>query len=337
MAIQTREIHLAKRPTGVPTIENFAFVERTLPEPAEGEVLVRNLVLSIDPYMRPRMDDVPSYVAPYEVGKALLGGAVGAVMASATASIPVGTIVTHMAGWREHAVLPADQVSPVPVGTLPISYRLGILGMPGFTAYIGLLHVAKVNPGDVVFVSGAAGAVGGLVGQFARLAGAGAVVGSVGSEDKAAYVQDVLGFDGCINYRRSEPLLAQLEQACPDGIDVYFDNVGGEHLSAALEVMRDHGRIALCGAISSYNDRDRHMMPGNMFTAVAKCLTITGFLSRGHEDLRTEFESTVGDWLASGAIHYRESTSDGLDGMPEAFIGMLGGANTGKAIVKLSD
>lgn len=336
MAIQTREIHLAKRPTGVPTLENFAFVERTLPEPADGEVLVRNMALSIDPYMRPRMDDVPSYVAPYEVGQALLGGAVGEVIASAAASIPVGTIVTHMAGWREHAVLPVAQVSPVPTGEFPISYRLGILGMPGFTAYVGLLHVARVNPGDVVFVSGAAGAVGGLVGQFARLAGAGAVIGSVGSRDKVAYVQDVLGFDGCINYRNGEPVLAQLNQACPDGIDVYFDNVGGEHLAASLEAMRDHGRIALCGAISSYNDHGRHMMPGNMFTAVAKCLTITGFLSRDHESLRTEFESRTVEWLAAGAIHYRESTSEGLDGMPAAFIGMLGGANTGKAIVNLA-
>lgn len=337
MTTRTREIHLAQRPIGIPTADTFAFVERVLPEPGTDEVLVRNLALSIDPYMRPRMDDEPSYVPPYEVGEALQGGAVGEVVASAAPSIPVGTVVLHMAGWREHALVAAAHVKPVPPSPFPLSYRLGLLGMPGFTAYTGLLHVAKVNPGDVVFVSGAAGAVGGLVGQFARLSGAGAVIGSAGSDDKAGYVREVLGFDACVNYRRDEPLLAQLEQACPGGIDVYFDNVGGQHLSAALELMRTHGRIALCGTISSYNDSHRQLIPGNMFKAVAKRLTMTGFITRDLEHLRPEFESTVGAWLASGALHYRESRSHGLDGMPAAFIGMLQGANTGKAIVMLSE
>jgi NADPH-dependent curcumin reductase CurA len=335
MTTPTREIHLARRPTGPPDAETFAFVDRLLPAPADGQVVVRNLALSIDPYMRPRMNDEPSYVKPYEVGKALLGGAVGEVIASANSSIPRGTKVLHSSGWREHALLSGDQVKVIADGPFPLSYHLGVLGMPGFTAYLGLMHIAEFRPGDIVFVSAAGGAVGGLVGQFARLSDAGKVIGSAGSEEKAAYVLKDLGFHAAINYRSEEPLLTQLRRASPEGVDVYFDNVGGEHLSATLEVMRDHGRIALCGTISSYNGSSGTTVPGNMFKAVAKRLTLKGFLTLDHEPVRPAFEAAVADWLASGQLHYRETSTSGLDSMPAAFAGMLQGSNTGKAIVTL--
>lgn len=337
MSTPTREVHLVRRPHGEPVERDFAIVARALPDPGPGELIVRNIALSIDPGMRPRMNDVPSYSPPYELGRPLQGGAVGEVISSASASIPVGTPVFHTAGWREHSLVSADQVTPIPDSPFPLSYRLGILGMPGFTAYVGLFHIAKFRSNDVVYVSGAAGAVGGLVGQFARLAGVGAVVGSAGSDEKVDYLRRDLGFDVAFNYRGAEPLLTQITCACPDGIDVYFDNVGGEHLAASLEAMRDHGRIALCGTVSSYNDMNSAVMPGNMFKVVAKRLMLTGFLTVDHEDLRAEFESTVTEWLAAGKLHYRETVTRGLDDMPGAFIGMLRGANTGKAIVALSD
>ncbi|MBD1269428.1 NADP-dependent oxidoreductase [Aeromicrobium tamlense] len=335
MTTTTREIHLAQRPTGLPGPETYRFVERELRELRDGDVLVENIVLTVDPYMRPRMNDVKSYVPPFKLDHALDGGAVGVVVESRSESLPVGTVVRHGLGWREHAVLADQYATKLDLNGLPTSYFLGVLGMPGHTAYAGLFDVAAFQPGDSVFVSAAAGAVGSLVGQFARLAGAERVVGSAGSAEKVALLTDELKFDAAINYKDGD-VMGQVGQAFPDGFDVYFDNVGGDHLEAALEHINERGRMALCGSISGYND-PKASGPRNMFKAVGKRLTLRGFIVSDHESLRPEFEQKVGQWLRDGDLTYNETTWNGLDAMPEAFVGLLTGANTGKAIVRLRE
>ncbi|MBC9227269.1 zinc-binding dehydrogenase [Aeromicrobium sp. 636] len=335
MTTTTREIHLAQRPSGLPGPETYRFVERELRELREGDVLVENIVLTVDPYMRPRMNDVKSYVPPFKLDHALDGGAVGVVVESRSEALPVGTVVSHGLGWREHAVLADKYAKRIELNGLPSSYFLGVLGMPGMTAYAGLFDVAAFQPGDSVFVSAAAGAVGSLVGQFARLGGADRVVGSAGSAEKVALLVDELKFDAAINYRDGD-VMGQVGAAFPDGFDVYFDNVGGDHLEAALEHINERGRMALCGSISGYNDPNASG-PRNMFKAVGKRLTMRGFIVSDHEHLRPEFEQKVGQWLRDGDLAYRETTWNGLDAMPEAFAGLLTGANTGKAIVRLRE
>ena len=242
----TREIHLASRPHGTPVQENFRTVETTLPALTDGQVLVRNTVLSVDPYMRGRMNDVKSYVPPFAIDAPLDGGAVGVVEESTSDDVPVGTVVQHMAGWREHAVLPASAVRALDTSIAPASTFLGALGMPGLTAYAGLTAVAGLKEGETAFISGAAGAVGSIAGQIAKQLGAAKVVGSAGSDEKVSWLTDDLGFDAAFNYK-SGPVAKQLAAHAP--VDVYFDNVGGEHLEAAIFHMADFGRLALCGAI----------------------------------------------------------------------------------------
>ena len=247
----TRQIVLASRPQGEPTAENFRLEDAPLPDLQDGQVLVRTSLMSVDPYMRGRMNDVKSYVPPFQVDQPLTGHAVGTVIASRSDDLPVGTEVTHFNGWREHTVLDADDVTRVDTEQVGQAPYLGVLGMPGLTAYAGLFHVGEFAEGDTVFVSGAAGAVGSLVGQMAKLAGAGRVVGSAGSPEKLERLRQ-LGFDAVINYKNGD-LGGQLREAAPDGIDLYFDNVGGDHLEAALSRMNTHGRVVMCGAISQYN------------------------------------------------------------------------------------
>ncbi|MDO5503872.1 MAG: NADP-dependent oxidoreductase [Actinomycetia bacterium] len=329
----TREVHLASRPHGEPTPENFSIVEVDLPELAEGEVLVANTAMSVDPYMRGRMNDAKSYIAPFQVGAALDGGAVGTVIASRSTDVPVGTEVLHGFGWREHAVLAARRVRAIDTTAVPASAYLGILGMPGLTAYAGLTAVAEMREGDVVFVSGAAGAVGSLVGQLARLLGASRVIGSAGSAEKVARVE-ALGFDAAFSYRDG-PVRAGLREAAPEGIDVYFDNVGGDHLEAAISAMRQRGRIALCGAIAQYNATEPAPGPRNLFQAIGKGLTLRGFIVNMYDHLRPEFEQLMTQWLADDQIQWDETFRDGLDVAPQAFIDLLAGANTGKMVVRL--
>lgn len=333
--LRATEIHLARRPRGVPVDEDYRFVTLDLPDPAPGEVLVRNVALSVDPYMRPRMNDVPSYIPPYELDRPMLGGAVGEVMASADERVPVGAVVVHDLGWRDAAVVRASDATVVDPGERPWSYHLGVLGMPGLTAYVGLFDVARVRAGDAVLVSSAGGAVGGLVGQFARIAGARRVVGSAGSDVKVQYAVEKLGFDEVLNYREGH-LTRRLAQAFPEGFDVYFDNVGGDHLAAALEIISDHGRIALCGASSVYTATEIPQIPGRLFRATTKRLRLEGFIVTDHEHRRPEFESRVGTWLDQGVLHYREQVTEGLENMPKAFASMLTGRNVGKAIVRTS-
>jgi NADPH-dependent curcumin reductase CurA len=331
-----REIHLAARPTGEPAPSDFRLVSTELADPGAGEVLVRNLVMSVDPYMRGRMDDVPSYAPPWQLDEPARGGAVGEVLASEVDGLAVGDLVLHDAGWRDHALLAGDAVRRLErVEGVSESLYLGALGMPGLTAFGGLFRTGEFRAGDTVFVSGAAGAVGGLVGQFARLRGAKRVIGSAGSAAKVKFVTDELGFDAAFNYHDG-PVQDQLRAAAPDGIDVYFDNVGGEHLEAAIGTLNMHGRVALCGSISGYNASERPAGPRNLGLAVGRRLTLRGFIVSDHADLRSEFAATVGDWLRSGQLHVRETVVDGLDNAVSAFIGLLRGENTGKMIVRLA-
>ncbi len=328
-----REIRLASRPEGFPTPENFELVDAPVPTAGDGGLLVRNLVMSVDPYMRGRMNAGKSYVEPFEVGEALTGGAVGEVVASNAPGFEVGDTVLHDLGWREYAAVDAADATKVDPRVAPIGAYLGVLGMPGMTAYAGLLDVAAFEEGDVVFVSGAAGAVGQVVGQVARLRGAKRVIGSAGSDAKVEYLVEELGFDAAFNYKDG-PVTELLSRAAPDGIDVYFDNVGGEHLEAAIGALTAHGRVALCGSISNYNTRTPAGVR-NLGLAVGKRLALRGFLVYDHEHLREEFVREVGGWVASGELRYRETVTEGLDRAPEAFIGMLRGENLGKALVTL--
>ncbi|GAA4217345.1 NADP-dependent oxidoreductase [Actinocatenispora rupis] len=325
---------MASRPRGWPTAENFDLVTAEVPAPADGQVLVRNTLMSVDPYMRGRMNDVESYVAPFQVGAPLEGGAVGEVVESRSPDLSPGDLVLHGSGWREYAVLDAGHAVRVDPAVAPASAYLGILGMTGLTAYAGLVAVAALQPGDVVFVSGAAGAVGSAAGQFARLLGAGRVVGSAGSAAKVAHVTGELGFDAAFDYHDG-PVAEQLRAAAPDGIDVYFDNVGGDHLEAAVGQLRVHGRAALCGAISAYNETSAPPGPRNLARMIGWRLTLRGFLVRDHADLRPEFVSRVGGWLRDGSLVYRETFVDGLAQAPDAFLGVLRGDNLGKMLVRL--
>ena len=329
-----REVHLASRPAGRPGLDNFAVVTVPVPQPGDGEVLVRNQYLSVDPYMRGRMNDVKSYVPPYRTGEVMDGGAVGAVISSRAPGLAAGDIVTHNFGWREDAAGPASRFRKIDTTAAPAPAYLGPLGVPGFTAYVGMLDVAAVREGDVAFVSGAAGAVGSIAGQIARLRGARRVIGSAGSDVKTGYVTGELGFDDAFNYRSgvASDLLAA---AAPEGIDVYFDNVGGDQLEAAIGAARNFGRIAVCGHISQYNATELPPGPRNLFMLVTKRLTMRGFLIIDHGDRYQSFVSDMSAWLSAGQISFRETVVDGLDNAPGAFLGMLDGHNTGKMLVRI--
>ncbi|GIH17003.1 NADP-dependent oxidoreductase [Rugosimonospora africana] len=329
-----REIHLASRPTGWPTPDNFSLVEAPVPAVGPGQVLVRNRFLSVDPYMRGRMNDVKSYVPPFRVGEAMEGGAVGEVVDPGDSALSRGDLVLHQSGWREYAVLDAERTSALPpVPGLSPSVYLGALGMPGLTAYVGLLDIAGMQPGDQVFVSSAAGAVGSLAGQIARLRGASRVIGSAGTAAKVAYVRD-LGFDAAFDYHDG-PVSQALAQAAPDGIDVYFDNVGGDHLAAAISRLRRNGRAALCGAIAGYNAETPVPGPANLALVITKRLTLRGFIITDHRDRMPDFIKEMSGWLREGNVRFNETYVDGIEHAVDAFLGVFQGTNTGKMIVRL--
>ncbi len=330
----TRQIHLASRPQGWPTADNFRLVEVEVPELADGQVLVHNLAMSVDPYMRGRMNDVKSYSPPFALDQPLDGGAVGQVIASRSADRAVGDVVVHGLGWREDAVVAAAATRVIDTSLASAGAFLGALGMTGLTAYAGLTAVAGVQPGDTVFVSGAAGAVGSLAGQIARQLGAARVIGSAGSPAKVTYLLG-LGFDAAFDYHDGS-VAEQLAAAAPDGIDVYFDNVGGEHLEAAIGSLRRGGRVALCGAISQYNATEPPAAPRNLGQAIGKELTLRGFLVGSYQRLAPEFAQKMADWLAAGDVRFDQTTVNGLENAPQAFLGLLRGENTGKMIVTLA-
>jgi NADPH-dependent curcumin reductase CurA len=327
-----REIRLVARPRGFPDEELFEVAETSIPDPAEGQLLIRNAYFSVDPYMRPRMNDVRSYVAPYTLGEAMPGGAVGRVAASRNDRFVEGDWVLHQLGWREWALSDGKAIRRVDPSVAPVSTALGVLGMPGFTAWYGLFVLAEPKEGETVLVSGAAGAVGSAAGQMARIAGC-RVIGSAGSEEKLAWLHD-LGFDAIFNYREQRPREALAELA-PEGIDIYFDNVGGDHLEAAIGALRTHGRVAACGSISRYNDVEPSPGPRNMFMVVTKRLRLQGYIITDHYDRFGEFAARAGEWVRDGRLRYRETVIEGIENAPRAFCGLLRGENIGKMLVKV--
>jgi NADPH-dependent curcumin reductase CurA len=330
----SREIHLASRPVGVPQPENFAVATTELPAPGPGEVLVRNKWMSVDPYMRGRMYDRPSYVPPFAIGQALQGGAIGVVEVSNSDALKKGDIVSSMFGWREAFVAPASALEKLDVPSgVPMESFLGVLGMPGLTAWAGLTQIGKPKPGDVVFVSGAAGAVGSIVAQVAKLKGC-TVVATAGSDEKCEWLKS-LGIDSVINYRTCGNLLAAVQAAAPKGIDIYFDNVGGEHLEVAIEVARPFARLIECGMISAYNDTEPTPGPRNIIQVVGKSLTMRGFIVMEFAGLRGDFIAEVGTWIRHGKLKWQETVLEGVENAPAAFIGLFEGKNTGKMLVKL--
>jgi NADPH-dependent curcumin reductase CurA len=328
------QIVLASRPSGWPTAANFALTEADQPALADEQVRVRNLFMSVDPYMRGRMNDVKSYVPPFRLGEPLEGGAIGTVIESRSPDLAEGDLVLHMLGWRDEAVLPAKAARKVTAakGLSPSAY-LGVLGMTTLTAYVGLLDIASLKAGDVVFVSGAAGAVGSMAGQIAKLKGAARVIGSAGSEEKVRWLREI-GFDAAFNYR-ARSVLEQLREAAPDGIDVYFDNVGADHLDAALVMLNLNGRVAMSGAIAHYNATEPLPGPTNISLVIIKRLTLRGFLVSDHARRLPDMIADVSGWLRDGKLSHAETVVEGLDHAPDAFINLLRGANTGKMIVRL--
>jgi NADPH-dependent curcumin reductase CurA len=334
--LTTRIVTLASRPLLRPTPANFALAEQSVGELGPGQLLVRNAYMSVDPAMRGRMEPTEKhYTTNFSVGGPLDGSAVGRVVASRTDRFAAGDFVRHRLGWRDYAVLDASAATIVDPALAPLPTWLGVLGQTGFTAYVGLRRAGELHEGDVVFVSAAAGAVGSAAGQFARLLGASRVIGSAGGAEKARILVDELGFDEGIDYRAG--LVQGLAAAAPDGIDLYFDNVGGDHLVAALYALKVGGRVALCGMISTMEDASSAPGMQHLIQAVLKRLTLRGFIVRDHEDLRPEFEKQVAGWLRTGELRSRQTVVDGLENAVDAFLGLLSGANVGKMLVRLSD
>ncbi len=333
--LTNRQIRLASRPSGWVTEDNFTLTEEALPAAGDGQLLVRNIFMSVDPYMRGRMNDRKSYVPPFQIGEVLQAGAVGQVVASNHAAYAEGDYVVGMLGWENYSISDGTELRKIEAGPLPLSYYLGILGMPGMTAYVGLFTIAQVQANDSVFVSAASGAVGSVVGQLAKIHGC-RVAGCAGSDDKVDLLTGELGYDAAFNYRSSKSLPASITEVCPDGIDVDFENVGGEIFEAVLWSMRDFGRVALCGMISNYNDEQLQAGPRGMMVIIGRRLRIQGFIVTDHPEACQEYAVKAAGWLAEGKLQYRETIAEGIENAPGAFIAMLKGGNTGKQIVQLA-
>ncbi|MBV9883589.1 MAG: NADP-dependent oxidoreductase [Sphingomonadaceae bacterium] len=331
MMSTTRAWHLMSRPTGLPTMDNFALKEAALPELQDGWARVENQWLSVDPYMRGRMNDVRSYVPPFALGEPMQGGAVGTVVESRAPSLAVGDKVFHMLGWREAAAGPAEAFNKLPPLPVPDHQWLGNLGLTGGTAYFGLLRVAEAKEGDIVFVSAAAGAVGSAVVQIAKAKGM-KVIGAAGGAEKCEWVLS-LGADAALDYK-SGPIAKLLADAAPDGIDVYFDNVGGDHLDAALGAARQRARFAICGMIEDYNSGSSHSFR-NLLRIIGSRITIKGFIYTDYLSEIADFYRDMGGWIASGQVTSRETVREGIEAAPQAFLDLFSGANIGKMLVRL--
>ena len=333
-----QRIVLASRPHGTPTLDNFRLEELPLPELQDGEVLLKTLHLSLDPYMRGRMSEGPSYAAPVALGEVMVGGAVSEVIASRHAEFAVGDRVLGYTGWQSHTISTGSGLTVLPATLAQPSWALGVLGMPGFTAYMGLLDIGQPKSGETVVVAAASGALGSLVGQIAKLKGC-RVVGIAGGTTKCRYAVEELGFDACVDHH-SSTLPAQLALACPDGIDVYFENVGGPVLQAVVPLLNTSARIPLCGLIAQYNSTELpagpDFSPLLLRTLLTRRVTLKGFIifdDYGHR--YPEFAAQMGAWLQEGKIRYREDHVQGLASAPQAFIGLLEGKNFGKLVIDL--
>lgn len=332
MASENLQIRLASRPHGRVSEDNFRFTREPIPSPAAGEVLVKVHYLSLDPYMRGRMDDAKSYAAKVELGEVMVGGTVGEVVKSRDDRFQPGDTVVGMLGWQQYGVSPGSTLRKIDTARVAESAYLGTVGMPGVTAWYGLLHIGEPKPGETVVVSAASGAVGSVVGQIAKVKGC-RVVGIAGGPAKCAYVVDELGFDACIDYKAGR-LAADLAAATPDGIDVYFDNVGGEILDTVLTRLNPFARIPLCGLISGYNGQP--MAIHNVRSFLVNRVKLQGFIVTEHAEVWPEALRQLGEWVAEGRIRYRETITEGLENAPHAFMGLLEGMNFGKQLVKVA-
>jgi NADPH-dependent curcumin reductase CurA len=328
-----RQILLKSRPDGAPGLDNFEMMRSPVPEPADGEVLMRARYLSLDPYMRGRMSAAKSYAKPVEVGEPMVGGTVGEIVASRNAKFAVGDIVTGYGGWQDYALSGGVGLRKLDPAAAPVTTALGVLGMPGMTAYTGLLEIGQPKPGETVAVAAASGAVGSVVGQIAKIKGCRAV-GIAGGPDKCRYVVQELGFDACLDHRAAD-FARRLEAACPAGIDVYFENVGGTVQKAVWPLLNDFARVPVCGLIAQYDATTP--MPGpDMSSVLRKRLTLRGFIVWDFAAKQADFLREAGDWVRSGRLKYREDVVEGLENAPAAFLGMLQGKNFGKLLVKVA-
>jgi NADPH-dependent curcumin reductase CurA len=335
--MMNRQIVVAARPFGMPKESDFRLVEAPLPQPSDGQALVQTVYLSVDPYMRSRMTGVKTYADPVNIGDVMVGGTVSKVVESRDPSLKPGDFVLGYLGWQEYAVARARDLTKIDPGAAPLSTALGVLGMPGMTAYFGLLEIGQPKPGETVVVSGAAGAVGSLVGQIAKIKGCRAV-GIAGTDQKVGWLTGELGFDAAFNYKTTSDYIAKLRDLCPNGIDVYFDNVGGTITDAVFRLINTRARIAICGQISQYNSTDPMSDTGPRFLTqvLVKTARIEGFLVFQFADRQAESIRQMGQWLREGRIKYREEFTEGLESAPIAFIGMLRGQNTGKQLVRVA-
>jgi len=334
MPVTSREIRFKQRPTGIPTEANFELSETSILDPGEGEFVVRNIWMSVDPYMRGRMTEQKSYVTGFKLGEPLEGGCVGQVVASRHPDFAEGDYVLSLLGWREYWRSDGRGVTKVDASLAPLEAYLGPLGMPGLTAYAGMLRVAEVKQDDTVFVSAAAGAVGSVACQIGKIKGC-KVAGSAGSEAKVRWLRETAGIDAAINYKQVPDLAGAVKEMCPTGIDVYYENVGGEHLEAALRNMNDFGRIAVCGMISQYNEPVPPPGPRSLVLVIPRRLRIQGFIVTDHLDMQPDFLRDMAQWLATGRVKWAKTVVEGLERAPEAFIGLFHGENLGKMLVKI--
>ena len=330
---KSKQVLFANAPEGMPDDSTFKLEEVDIPAPKSGEFIVRNIFMSVDPYMRGRMTTRKSYVPGFQLGRPLEGGAVGQVIESENNSFPVGTYVQSMLGWRELFLTNGEMITPIDPTVAPLSAYLGVLGMPGLTAYAGLNLICQPKEGETIFVSAASGAVGSVVCQLAKAKGV-RVIGSAGSDDKIAWLKEEAGVDEAINYKKTDNLTNALAALAPKGIDMYFDNVGSEHLDAALFHMNDFGRVAVCGMIDQYNATQPPAIY-NMIMTVPRRILIKGFIVSDHFDLLGQFINDVGPMIKSGQLKYEETVLEGVENAPKAFLGLFSGANKGKMLVRL--
>ena len=331
-----KQIRLASRPQGWVTEDNFTLTEEGVPDIADGQLLVRNIYMSVDPYMRGRMNDTKSYVEPFQIGEVCQAGVVGQIAASKNDDFQEGDYVSGMLGWENFSVSDGTGLRKIVKTGAPLSYHLGILGMPGMTAWVGLMKIGEAKPDEQVFVSAASGAVGSVVGQLAKIHGC-KVAGCAGSDEKVELLTDEFGYDRAFNYRTSDSLPKSIAEACPSGIDVNFENVGGDIFEATLWNMSNFGRVALCGMIANYNDAEMQPGPRGMMVVIGRRLTIRGFIVSDHPEECGEYVHKASGWIAEGKLKYRESVAEGVENAPSAFIDMLNGRNVGKQIVRLAD
>lgn len=332
--MENQEIHLANRPQGTPEKDDFSFIEKVIPSPSENDVLIRTLYVSVDPYMRGRMNDTESYIAPFNLNEVISGGVVAEVVESKSSLFNKGDIVTGNLKWSYYSLAKETEIRKVDPDVAPISTHLGILGMPGLTAYFGLLDIGKPEEGETVVVSAAAGAVGSVVGQIAKIKGA-KVVGIAGTNEKIDYLINELGFDEAINYK-NESFKEELKKALPNGVDVYYDNVGGEISDEVMTLLNPNSRITVCGAISSYNLEGPDLGPRVQGILIKNSTLMQGFTVGNYTKRFNEAASDLGKWLQEGKLKYEETIVEGFENIPEAFLALFKGSNLGKQLVKVA-